>query len=160
MVEKALVEYSYGIDEEIIKEDNGFVHKIVSNDGDVVSKIEKASKSLEKELGKGDLSDLETADEKLKPLIELFAKHKSKIKYSYDSFENGVIRVFETEDESLVPQLHEASDSLATTEDERSKAEVAYAEKLTKEEDEEIEEWNPEKEREALEDNLAEDTEE
>ena len=145
MVEKTLVEFSYDIDEEIIKEDNGFVQKIISNDSDIVGKIEKASKSLEKELSDPDAA---TADEKLKPLINIFVKNKGKIKYSYDSFENGVIRVFETDDESLVAKLHDASESLATSEDEVSKAEVAYAEKLDKVEDDEIEEWDPDKEKE------------
>jgi|GEM_PF-2388364 len=157
MVEKALVEYSYDIDEEIIKEDNGFVHKIMSNDEDIVKKIEKASKSLEKELNKVDLTKLEAADEKLKPLMEVFAKSKDKINYSYDVFDNGVIRIFETEDEEVAEQLRNASDSMKTTEEERSKAESAAAEKKTKESEEDIEEWDPEKEREETEAALEEE---
>jgi hypothetical protein len=144
MVEKALVEYSYDIDEEIIKEDTGFVCKIISNDDDIVKKIGKASKDLEKELKDVDITKLDTADEKIKPLMELFAKNKGKITYSYDIFENGVIRVFETQDDSLVQDLHNASDSFATTEEEKAKAEAIAAEKGSNEESAEIEEWNPE----------------
>lgn len=140
MVEKALVDCSYVIDEEIIKEDTGFVHKIVSNNSDVVDRIIKASKTLEKELKDADLT---TADEKLKPLLELFAKNKGKISYSFDKFENGVIRVFETQDENIVSKLHDAADSLQTTEKERSKSESAAVEKPSEEEAANIEEWNP-----------------
>lgn len=147
MVEKVLVEFSYGIDEEIVKEDNGFVHKIISNDEEIVKNIEKASKTLEKDLTKVDSTKLETADEKLKPLMEVFMNNKDKITYSFDVFDNGVIRIFETEDPNLVEQLHNAADTLKTTEEEKSKAEASAAEKPAAEEEGEIEEWDPEKER-------------
>jgi hypothetical protein len=142
MVEKALVDCSYAIDEEIIKEDIGFVHKIMSGNEDVVDRIIKASKTLEKELKDADLT---TADEKLKPLIDVFAKNKDKVTYSFDTFENGVIRIFETQDESIVSQLHAAADSLQTTEEERAKAEAAVIEKPAEEEAADIEEWDPDK---------------
>jgi dsDNA-binding SOS-regulon protein len=141
MVEKALIEYSYDIDEEIIKEDMGFVHKIMSNDEDIVDKIVKCSKNLERELKN---SDLTTADEKLKPLLEVFAKHKGKISYSFDTFENGVIRVFESNDEKVAKQLHNAADILETTDKERTSSEAKAAKVSDKEETSGIEEWSPE----------------
>lgn len=142
MVEKALVDCCCAIDEEIIKEDMGFVQKIVSNNGDVVDRIIKASKKLDKELKDVDLT---TADEKLKPLLELFAKNKGKISYSFDTFENGVIRVFETGDKNIVSKLHDAADSLQTTEKERSRSEAAAVGKPVEEEAANIEEWDPDK---------------
>jgi hypothetical protein len=144
MVEKALIDCSYDIDEEIIKEDAGFVHKIMSGNEDVVDRIIKASKKLEKELKDADLT---TADEKLRPLLEIFAKNKGKITYSFDTFDNGVIRIFETEDENIVSQLHDAAESLQTTEEERAKAEAASLEKssVVEEEAAELEEWDPDK---------------
>ena len=145
MVEKVLVEYSYDIDEEIIKESNGFVHKMMSNDDSIVKHIEKASKDLEKELGKAGKLKIEEADEKLRPLLKVFSANKGKISYSYDVFENGVIRVFETGDDSLVESLHDASDSLATTDAERSGSESSVSK--APEETGVIEEWDPEKER-------------
>ena len=155
MVEKVLVEYSYDIDEEIIKEDCGFVHKIMSNNDEIVKKVEKASKSLEKDLAKADKLGIEEADEKLKPLLKVFAESRDKIVYSFDVFDNGVIRIFESEDEGVAEKLKAASDSLRTTDDERSKAE-ASAENRLDEESAQIEEWDPEKERAEEEAELAE----
>ena len=113
MVEAELVADIDDIEEEIIKEDNGFVQKITSAQEEVVGKITKSSKNIQKKIESLSQEDVNSEKEPMKSLLDLFLKNKEKLTYTYDEFDNGVIRVFETIDESLVPEMHKVADALS-----------------------------------------------
>ena len=113
MVEAELISDIDDIEEEIIKEDNGFVQKITSTKEEVVDKITKSSKNIQKKIETLSEDEVNAEKEPIKSLLDLFLKNKEKLTYTYDEFDNGVIRVFETIDESLVAEMHKVADALS-----------------------------------------------
>lgn len=113
MVEAELIADIDKIEEEVIKEDNGFVHKVTSSDEDIADRIIRSSKKIEKKIESFNSDDVMKEDEPLRTLLNVFLHNKEKVNYSFDEFDNGVIRVFETEDEWLVGELHKAADIMA-----------------------------------------------
>lgn len=103
------------IEEEIIKEDNGFVQKITSTKEEVIDKIIKSSKNIQKKIEEIKQEDVDLEKEPIKSLLNLFLKNKEKLTYTYDEFDNGVIRVFETIDENLTSEMHKVADILSKT---------------------------------------------
>lgn len=113
MTEAELISEIDKIEEEIIKEDNGFVQKITSTEETVVEKIIKSSKEIEKKIQSLTQEDVQKEKEPMKSLFNLFLNNKGKISYNYDEFDNGTIRVFETTDENLTTEMHKIADALS-----------------------------------------------
>jgi len=113
MVEAELIQDIDKIEEEIIKESNGFVQKITSSDEEIVVRIVRFSGEIDKKINSYTSNDVLNEKEPLKTLLNIFVQDKEKLKYSFDEFDNGVIRVFETDDENLVEKLHHAADLLS-----------------------------------------------
>ncbi len=110
MVEAELLEFVDKIEEEIIKEEKGFVQKVTSSDEDVADKIISSSKKIEKKIASYNSDDVMKEPEPLRTLLNVLVQNKEKVSYSYDEFDNGAIRVFETEDESLLEGLLNTAD--------------------------------------------------